>query len=68
MFKCDYSKLTLSFNRFRAVMAKEMPQYGEFCLLELKDGRCTAGSWSPKDDGDKESAAGGVEMALAGCV
>ena len=58
MFKCDYKKLTISFNEFHDVKAGDMPQYGEFCLLELKDGRHTAGSWSPNDYRDKKSVSG----------
>jgi hypothetical protein len=43
MFKCDYKVLTLSFNEFHNIEPKDMPRYGEFCLLELKDGRYTGG-------------------------
>ncbi len=49
-YKCDYAKLRLSFNDFHHVEANDMPQYGEFCLLELKDGRYTAGEWHPNDE------------------
>ena len=48
-YKCDYTKLILSFNEFHNAEADDMPQYGEFCLLELKDGRYTAGKWNPND-------------------
>ena len=41
MFKCDHTKLRLSFNEFHDVKASDMPDYGEFCLLELKDGTLT---------------------------
>ncbi len=58
MFKCNYTNLRLSFNEFHNVEAKDMPQYGEFCLLELKDGRYTAGEWHPKDYKNKKSAEG----------
>jgi len=34
---------------FHDVDVKDMPPYGEFCLLELKDGRYTAGEWTPED-------------------
>ena len=44
MFKCDYSILHLSFNDFHDVKAGDMPEYDEFCLLKLKDGRHTAGN------------------------
>ena len=58
MFKCDHKKLTLSFNEFRDIAPKEMPEYGEYCLLELKDGRLTAGEWLPKDYRDKKNTEG----------
>ena len=51
MFKCDYTKLTLSFNNFHDLKVGDQPDYGEFCLLELKDGRHTGGSWCSKGDG-----------------
>ena len=51
MFNVDHKELTLSFNEFHDVSDKDMPQYGEFCLLELKNGDYTAGSWSPSGDG-----------------
>ena len=49
MFKVDYKNLTLSFNEFHHISGKDMPQYGEFCLLELKNGDYTAGSWNPSE-------------------
>ena len=58
MFKSDYTKLTLSFNEFHNVEAKDMPQHGEFCLLALKDGRHTAGAWYPDNDQDRETVSG----------
>ncbi len=51
MFSVDYKKLTLSFNEFHNVSDKDMPQYGEYCLLELKTGDYTAGGWHPSGDG-----------------
>ena len=51
MFNVDYKKLRLSFNEFHDVSDKDMPQYGEYCLLELKTGDYTAGSWYPSGDG-----------------
>ena len=54
MFQCNYRKLRLSFNAFHQVDVKDMPPYGEFCLLELKDGRYTAGEWNPEDYKNKE--------------
>ena len=51
MFKVDYNKLRLSFNKFHDISDKDMPQYGEYCLLELKTGDYTAGDWCPSGDG-----------------
>ncbi|MBQ6679022.1 MAG: hypothetical protein IJM76_03280, partial [Lachnospiraceae bacterium] len=56
MFNVNYKELTLSFNEFHDVSAKDMPQYGEYCLLELKTGAYTAGGWYPSGEG--RSAAG----------
>ena len=53
MFNVDHKDLRLSFNEFHNVTEKDMPQYGEFCLLELKNGDYTAGSWHPLDSGGK---------------
>ncbi|MBR2812383.1 MAG: hypothetical protein IKD69_13480, partial [Solobacterium sp.] len=47
MFHVDYKKLTLSFNEFHDISDKDMPQYGEYCLLELKTGVYTADGWLP---------------------
>ena len=49
MFQCDYKDLVLAFNAFHDVKNGDMPEYGSFCLLELKDGRLTGGSWYPKN-------------------
>ncbi len=57
MFTVDYKDLTLSFNEFHDVSDGDMPQYGEYCLLELKTGDHTAGGWHPSGDG---SAAAGM--------
>ncbi len=51
MFCVDYKKLSLSFNEFHDVSAGDMPQYGEYCLLELKTGDYTAGGWYPSGNG-----------------
>ncbi len=51
MFVVDYKKLRLSFNEFHDLSSKDMPQYGEYCLLELKTGDYTAGGWHPSDNG-----------------
>ncbi len=51
MFKVDYKELRLSFNEFRDVPGGDLPQYGEYCLLELKTGAYTAGGWHPSGDG-----------------
>ena len=47
MYKCNYKKLRLSFNKFHNFERKDLPEHGEFCLLELKDGRYTGGEWWP---------------------
>ena len=51
MFTVDYKTLTLSFNEFHDVSDKDMPEYGEYCLLELKNGDYTAGGWLPSGNG-----------------
>ena len=56
--KRDYKSLHLSFNDFHDVKAGDMPEYDEFCLLKLKDGRHTAGKWHPSDYNNKESITG----------
>ena len=48
MFVCDYKNLQLSFNEFHYIKKGDMPEYGDYCLIELKDGRYTAGQWYPK--------------------
>lgn len=68
MFKCDHTKLTLSFNEFHDIKADDMPQYGEFCLLELKDGRYTAGEWNPNDYKNKKSVSGKFVRGTADTV
>ena len=50
MHKCNYKNLRLSFNKFHNFELKDMPEHGEFCLLELKDGRYTGGEWWPNHD------------------
>ena len=47
MFKVDYKSLRLSFNLFHPLADKDLPQHGEYCLLELKTGDYTAGGWQP---------------------
>ena len=56
MFRVDHKKLRLSFNQFHDISDGDMPQYGEYCLLELKTGDYTAGGWVPF--GDERAAAG----------
>lgn len=58
MSACDYTKLRLYFNEFHSTEGKEMPEYGEFCFLRLKDGRCTAGAWVPDEYGEKKTESG----------
>ncbi|MCR5202045.1 MAG: hypothetical protein K6D02_02995 [Lachnospiraceae bacterium] len=52
MFNVDYKNLRLSFNDFREFNDKDIPQYGEYCLVELKTGDYTAGGWHPSGNGD----------------
>ncbi len=66
MFNVDYKKLRLSFNEFRDLSDKDMPQYGEYCLLELKTGAYTAGGWHPSGDG--HTAAGSFIRGTADSV
>lgn len=58
MFTANYKQLRLSFNEFHNVEAEDMPQDGEFCLLELKNGDYTAGEWHPDDYRSKKSKSG----------
>ena len=58
MFIADYKTLRLSFNDFHDLTEKELPQYGEYCLLELKTGDYTAGGWHPHDYHNKKSTSG----------
>ena len=51
MFTVDYKTLRLSFNEFHDISDKNMPEYGEYCLLELKNGDYTAGGWHPSGNG-----------------
>ena len=51
MFNVNYKNLRLSFNDFHEFTDKDMPQYGEYCLLELKTGDYTAGGWYPSGNG-----------------
>ena len=53
MFTCDHKKLRLSFNKFHNFEKGDLPEHGEFCLLELKDGRYTGGEWWPGDNNGK---------------
>ena len=52
MFAVDHKDLTLSFNEFHDLSDKDMPQHGEYCLLELKTGDYTAGGWYPSEKGN----------------
>ena len=51
MFIVNYKDLTLSFNEFHDFSDEDLPQYGEYCLLELKNGDHTAGGWYPSGNG-----------------
>ena len=58
MFTCDYKTLTISFNNFFEANGDNLPEYGCFCLLELKNGRYTAGEWCPNNDCSKTNPTG----------
>ncbi len=58
MFVVNHKDLRLSFNEFQEVSGGNMPEYGEYCLLELKNGDYTAGSWDPDDYNEKNSTSG----------
>ena len=51
MFTVNYKDLRLSFNEFHELSDGDTPQYGEYCLLELKTGDYTAGGWYPSGNG-----------------
>ena len=58
MFECDHTKLKLRFQEFHKVEESDLPEYGDFCLLELKDGRHTAGIWYPNNTKEGEPVSG----------
>lgn len=64
-YKCDIKGLILVFKDFRDLVFEDLPQYGEFCLLELKDGRLTAGAWYPDDEKQGEKLSGYFLRGLA---
>ena len=66
MFNVDPKKLRLSLNEFHDVSDRDMPQYGEYCLLELKTGAYTAGGWHPSENG--RTAAGQFIRGTADAV
>ena len=66
MFIVNYKDLRLSFNEFHDVTDNDMPQYGECCLLELKTGAYTAGSWHPSGNG--RSTAGSFIRGTADAI
>ena len=68
MFQCNYAKLRLSFNEFHDIEEKIVPEYDEFCLLELKDGGYTAGKWMPDDYLEKEKMAGKFVRGTADAI
>ncbi len=51
MFIVNYKDLRLSFNEFHDLSDGDTPEYGEYCLLELKTGGYTAGGWHPSGKG-----------------
>ena len=68
MFKCKYEDLTVSFNEFYEITPKTMPEYGEFCLIELKDGRLTGGEWNPKYYEGKDKTTGSFIRGTADSI
>ena len=56
MFRLDHKKLRVSFNAFHDISDKDMPETGEYCLIELKDGTYTAGEWWQSGDGGRPSS------------
>ncbi len=66
MFTVNYKTLRLSFNEFHDLSDKDTPQYGEYCLLELKSGDYTAGGWHPS--GDANTASGKFIRGTADAV
>ena len=57
MFQCDYHKLKIRFQEFHKTET-DPPEYGEFCLLKLKDGSHTAGKWNPNNVKEGEPVSG----------
>ncbi len=68
MFSCDHTKLRLSFNEFHPMEAGDTPEYGDFCLIELKDGSLTGGTWYPGGKGDGRSVSGEFGRGTADSV
>ncbi|MCR4895373.1 MAG: hypothetical protein K5891_01210 [Lachnospiraceae bacterium] len=56
MFHANPKTLTLSFNEFHDLSDARLPEYGEYCLLELKNGDLAAGGWLPS--GGEDGVAG----------
>ncbi len=56
-YKCDYTKLKLCFNKFHNA-SDDAPKECQFCLLELTDGRYTAGRWDGDDCLENDSVTG----------
>ena len=59
MFNSNHKNLRLSFNKFHDVVKNDMPKYGEFCLLELKDGGYTGGEWCPDRNAEEKETVSG---------
>lgn len=64
MFNCDHKKLKLSFNKFHAAEDPARPEYGRYCLLELKDGRHTAGAWYSDRTGENGGFSNGTSREI----
>ena len=64
MFNCDLKKLRISFIELHAAEDIARPEYGRYCLLELKDGKFTAGAWYPDSTGENGEFSNGTSKEI----
>ena len=64
MFNCDLKKLRISFIELHAAEDIARPEYGRYCLLELKDGKFTAGAWYPDRTGENGEFSNGTSKEI----
>ncbi len=64
MFNCDLKNLRISFNEIHAAEDIARPEYGRYCLLELKDGKFTAGAWYPDRTGENGEFSNGTSKEI----